>query len=235
MTEVTLSPAAESRPTPIPTGRAAFWRSGLTAALYLAGGVPLVFGLAFLASQLPGHIDLFESPLLGFGLFIGVAAGGGWLWGRALERLAGQGPLAWPVALSFPGLSILAALALGRLEVFLLEEGGAGDTPIYIVFAALFTLSSFFVVAAAGAVIGLALRDGRLALQLALFGGLAGGAGFLLADVVQHLLGRVVGGPNAAATATMLTVMAVGHAAAAFLGGGVIGWRLARRASGALR
>lgn len=234
MAEVTLSPAAESRPAPIPTARAAFLRAGLTAALYLAGGVPLVFALAFALSRLPGHIDLFESPLVGLGLFVAVSAWGGWLWGRGLERLAGRGPLAWPVALSFPVLSILAALALGRLEVLLLEEGGAGDTPIYIVFAALFTLSSFVVVAAAGAVIGLALRGGRLARDLALFGGLAGGLGFLAADVVQHLLGRVVGGPNAAATATMLTVMAVGHAAAAFAGGGVIGWRLARSASGAL-
>jgi hypothetical protein len=203
--------------------------------LYLATGVPLVFAAAFALSQLPGHMDLFESPLLGLGLFVAVSAGGGWLWGRTLERLVVQprpGPLAWPAAVSFPVVSIAAALALGRLEVFLLEDGGAGDTPIYVVFAALFTLSSFAVVAAMGGVIGLALRDGRLALELALFGGLAGGAGFLLADVVQHLLGRVVGGPNAAETATMLTVMAIGHAVAAFLGGGVIGWRLARRERG---
>jgi hypothetical protein len=220
------------------TPRAIFVRSGLTALLYLSGGVPLVFALAFALSQLPGHMDLFESPLLGLGLFIAVSAGGGWLWGRRLERLIGQlrsGPLAWAVAISFPVISMAAAMALGRLEVFLLEEGGAGDTPIYVVFAVLFTLSSFFVVAAMGSVIGLALQDRRLALELALSGGLAGGAGFLLADVVQHLLGRVVGGPNAAQTATMLTVMALGHAIAAFTGGGVIGGRLARHTAKAGR
>lgn len=214
--------------------RSIFIRSGLTAVLYLGGGVPLVFGVAFAFSRLPRHIDLFDSPIIGLGLFMGVLVGGGWLWGRTLERLAAQphsGALAWSVALGFPTISIIAAMALGRLEQILVEEGGARDTPIYLVFAVLFTLSSLVVVGVVGGVIGLALRDGRLAGELALFGGLAGGAGFLLADVIQHVLGRVVGGPNAAATATMLTVMMVGHAVAAFMGGGVIGWRLAQKNS----
>lgn len=218
-------------PSSPPTARAAFVRSGLSALVCLAGGVPLVFGLAFALSQLPGHIALLESPLLGLGLFVGVSAGGGWLWGRSLERLGGQARpsrLAWVVAIGFPAISIAAALALGRLEAYFLEDGGAGDTPVFVVFAVLFTLSSSSVVAVMGGLVGLAQRDGRLALQLAVRGGLAAGAGFLLADVVQHLLGRVVGGPNAAETATMLTVMAVGHAVAAFAGGGVIGWWLAR-------
>ena len=56
---------------------------------------------------------------------------------------------------------------------------------------------------------------------------MAGGA-FLVADVVQDLLGRRVGGPNAGATSTMLSVMAIGDLAAAIAGSAVIGALLTR-------
>ncbi|MBL8056022.1 MAG: hypothetical protein JNK29_04955 [Anaerolineales bacterium] len=233
MAEVTLSTPG-ARPASALTARAVFWRGGLTALLYLAGGLPLVFGVAFLLSRLPYHMDLFESPLLGMALFVGVTAGGGGLWGRSLARLTGRPEvktLAWAAAGSFLALVFSAAFALGQLEVVLVEERGAGDMPIYLVFAALFTLSSGYVTGGVGAALGLALRDRALALDLAWRGGLAGAAAFLAADVLQHLLGRVVGGPNAAATATMLTVMAVGHAAAALAGGGVIAARIWTRAA----
>lgn len=229
MTEASLPRAAEPRPAPALTARAVFWRGGLTAMLYLTGGLPLVFGIAFLLSRLPYHMDLFESPLLGMALFVSVTAGGGWLWGRSLARLTGRpqsGALAWTAAGTFLVLVFSAAFALGQLEVFLIEDRGAGNLPIYLVFAVLFTLSSFYVTAGMGAALGLALRDRTLALDLAWRGGLAGAGAFLAADVIQHLLGRVVGGPNAAATATMLTVMMIGHAAAALAGGGVIAARI---------
>ena len=52
---------------------------------------------------------------------------------------------------------------------------------------------------------------GRLALRAAL----AGAAAFLIANVIQDLLGRRVGGPNAAETATMITVMFLSNTCAA--------------------
>lgn len=226
--------AARLGPAAAPSARAAFWRGGLAAMLFLTGGLPLVFGLAFLLSRLPYHLDLFEAPLLGMALLVTVTAGGGWLWGRSLARLTGRPEhrrLAAAAAGTFLAAVFGAAFVLGRLEVFLIEERGAGDLPIYVVFAGLFTFSSALVVALMGAAVGLALREGALARELALFGGLAGGLGFLVADVIQHLLGRVVGGPNAAATATMLTVMMVGHAAAGLAGGGVIAVRIWRRSA----
>lgn len=234
MAEVTLSPTAKSRlATPL-TARAAFWRGGLTAMLYLTGGLPLVFGLAFLLSRLPYHIDLFESPVLGMALFVSVTAGGGWLWGRSLAHLTGRpevNALAWTTAGTFLAVVFSAAFALGQLEVMLIEEGGAAGAPVYLIFAALFTLSSFYVTAGVGAALGLALRDRALALDLAWRGGSAGAAAFLAADVIQHLLGRVVGGPNAEATFTMLSVMLIGHAAAALAGGGVIAARIWTRSA----
>ena len=46
-------------------------------------------------------------------------------------------------------------------------------------------------------------------------GALAGAAAFLIANVIQDLLGRRVGGPNAAETATMITVMLISNICAA--------------------
>jgi hypothetical protein len=42
----------------------------------------------------------------------------------------------------------------------------------------------------------------------------------------MEALGWQVGGPNAAARATMLTVMFAGNAGAALIGGAWLGWRL---------
>jgi len=126
---MTTRPISQSTRNPWIAGpRAIFVRSGLTAMLYLAGGVPLVFAVAFALSRLPWHTDLFENPILGLGSFVIVSAGGGWLWGRTLERLTAQsryGRLAWSVAVSFPIISIAAAMALGQLERFLVEDGEA--------------------------------------------------------------------------------------------------------------
>jgi hypothetical protein len=65
------------------------------------------------------------------------------------------------------------------------------------------------------AAIGLAVGGGRLAGRLAWRGALAGATAFLIANVIQDLLGRRVGGPNAAQTATMITVMFISNTMAA--------------------
>jgi len=97
---MTTRPISQGARNPwIAGSRAIFVRSGLTAMLCLAGGVPLVFAVAFALSRLPWHTDLFENPILGLGSFVIVSAGGGWLWAahwggsrpnRALARSLGR-------------------------------------------------------------------------------------------------------------------------------------------------
>src|SRR5919202_1374339 len=154
---------------------------------------------------------------------------GGALWGRSLGRIAryGQRRLMLAGALSFGPAMGLAVFFLATLEGALVERHGS-DMPVHVLFAVLFVGATFFVAAAVGFACGFAVGSWQLALQLALGGGLAAGGTFLVADVVQDLLGRRVGGTGAEETLTMLSVMAIGDLAAAIAGSAVIGVLLTR-------
>jgi len=205
----------------------------LPAALLLGGALPVIFFGVGVGESL-FHI----SDAVGSVLFVVVGLGGlclaGGLWGRSVALASGYARRArafWVAGLAFVVLTFASAQTLGTLEQLFVEQRVAGPMPIYIIFAILFTLASFVATALLMLVIGWMLRGWRFGLQLAWQAGLASATTFLLADVIQDLLGRRVGGPNAAATITMLSVAFIGNFLAAGAGGTVLGWRLSRTAA----
>jgi hypothetical protein len=212
------------------------WRSGLSGTLYLGLGVPLLLvGAVALSGLVPrGHALAAAAPAL---LLIMVMVGcglAGALWGRSLARLAGLHDarrIAWASGLAFGPLTMAAMLVLTRVEFVFVEQRLMRGVPIHIIFAIAFTASAFFVTTGVALAAGWTARGRGFGLQSALCAGLAAALAFLLADMVQDLLGRRVGGPGAERTATMLTVAFISNIIAAFAGSAVMGWRLRRGGS----
>lgn len=141
----------------------------------------------------------------------------GGLWARALARHTGPGTrrrMMWAGATSHVTLVILVAVGLAGLEEIFVGQGPS-PLPIHQLFTALFVPATALVCAGMSATIGLAAGGLWLAGRLAWRGALAGAVAFLIANVLQDLLGRRVGGPNAAETATMITVMFISNTFAA--------------------
>jgi hypothetical protein len=207
------------------------WRSGLSGALYLGLGVPLLLvGAVALSELVPrGHaLAAAAPPILLVVILVGCGLAGA-LWGGSLARLAGLQDvrrIAWASGVAFVPLTVTAMLGLTRVESVFVEERLARGVPIHIIFAIAFTLSAFFVTAGVALAAGWAARGTRFGVQSALWAGLAAALAFLLADIAQDLLGRRVGAPGAERTATMLTVTFIGNIIAAFAGSVVMGWRL---------
>ncbi len=236
----TSSAAAADERSLRPTDRASqriAWRSGL-AGLILQGAViaTFVFGMLLTAS-LPSHLARrLESsgPIVMMVLLAAFCALGGALWARTLAHISGiseRARLAWAGAFAYGPPLVLVVFLLSEGEKYFVEGPGQTLMPVHVAFAVLFTLAAAVMTAVLGAALGIARGDSRLAARLALYGGATAGSVFLVADVIQHLLGRHVGGPNAAATATMLTVMLVGNILASMAGSAIIGVLLSRHVS----
>ena len=202
---------------------------GLRGALYLGGAFPAIFVVLILAQQLLGH-DQDGATLPTLMLAIGALLAAGGLWGRSLARQAGAPRprlLMAATAITFGAANLAAVMGLGVLEKVFVEHGRAGPIPIHVVFAILFSLANVAAVGLLALVAGTVMRGWRFGLRLALAAGPAAGTAFLLADGLQDLLGRRVGGPRAEATFTMLSVALIGNLVAAFVASGVIGLLLA--------
>src|SRR5574341_131921 len=208
-------------------------RTGLWAALFLAGPILLTFLIAFGIQALPFHIDIADAAPVFFVIFFGLCAGGRWLWGgRLAADTSASEPrrMSWAGAISYAPMVIAAVLGLGALERIFVEQR-ASDLPIHVLFAILFTGGTLIVCAVLGVALGIALRSGAVMWKLALGGGVSGALGFLLITLILDLLGRRVGGPNAAATATMLTTMWAGNIVGAFTSGAASACLIRRNAA----
>lgn len=199
----------------------------------LAGLIPpLALTLVFIATMVLGavfqHVDQGTGSTIGVLLVLTALAAGGALWALALAAVTGvkrAGRLAVASAISQAGMTALAIIALGRLEVELVERGRSA-LPMHVLYTALFVPATFLCAAVVGGALGFALGDMRLAGRLAWRGGLAAALAYLALNVAQDVLGRRVGGPNAAATATMITVTLACYAGAAVAMSAVIGLEL---------
>jgi hypothetical protein len=201
-------------------------RGALLTGLWLFGGFLLGFGLAFWFNGLPMHMPESTRVQLSMMIVMIILVASGFAWGRAMARFSGASQpnrIVWAGALSFGPALILAALSLGRLEVALVERGQGPELPVHVLFTLLFVPAAFFVAGTGGFALGLAQENIQLALRLALGCGLAGGAAFLLVNLVMYQLGYKVGAPGAAERATMLTVMMAGSLGAALAGGAAVG------------
>jgi len=182
--------------------------------------------------------DLGEQAGLAIGLVLMVicCAGAAALWGYLISRIANSRftrPIAVVSASIYTFAVILAIAFLGRLEPIVVEERRL-NLPIHIAYAVLFVPAALLVCALVGGAIGIAAEDLHLARRLAWRSGVAGALAFLLLDIAQDLLGRRVGGPNAAATATMITVTLVCMLGAAIAASAAIGRTLAAHSRQAL-
>jgi hypothetical protein len=205
------------------------WRTAYTTALFLFGSLLLGFGLAIAASNLPMHFPEQTMNLISLLLLLAILFAGGALWGRAMARLTQSDQkrrLTWAGSLSFAPSLILAGIALSRLEFVIVERGDGPDLPVHVIFTLLFVPAAFFVASIGGLAIGIALKDYKLAVRLALGAGLAAALGFLLVDLVMDAVGYRVGAPGAAERATMLTVMMAGNLATSLAGGAALGFML---------
>ena len=234
---ISSSVAGEDRALTLPVRmeRRVGLRSALAGLILQAAVVAAFVALALLAAGLPGHMARQLEQIGQYAALASVllfCALGGALWAWTLARITGLGGrrrMAWAGAIVYPPAVIIAILLLNEVEKTFVEGAGRDLLPVHVVFAIAFTLAAATVTALMGLALGLAVRDRRLAIKLALYGGVTAGVAFLVAAVVQDLLGRRVGGPNAAATATMLTVMLISNIAASLAASTVMGIMLRRR------
>jgi hypothetical protein len=196
-----------------------------------------------------GALRLFGGLLLGggiMGLLEGLAPPGLWRdvasavalllcstldaagYGGALAHIAGleqQRARMARAAMVFGPLVLIVGLVLGLGEA---TAAAAIHIPIAALYTLLFVPATFLVTAGLGAAIGSGSGQPGAARALGLEGGGAAALAFLAADLLQHLLGRRVGGPHAAETATMVSVTLVALLFAAMAAGAVMGRALAR-------
>ena len=202
------------------------WRSALTTALALIGGLLVgVLSGSLVHFGLPESLaDAWRVGIAALPALAGTLAGGA-LWGRVMAGLAGSSEtrrMTWAGGLSFGPAVILAGLALSGLEVILVEKGGT-QLPLHVVFTLLFVPAASFVAAAGGLALGIALRNRQLAGKLALSAGLASGLAFLAVNLTMYAMGWIVGAPGAAQRLTMITVLTMSSTGASLAGGAVIG------------
>lgn len=207
--------AAVARPAAARQTRAAalagVWLPGsfvLTVATVMA--VQQLLGPAFVIEETRGAVLLISVGVAWMGL-----AGAFWL--RRVAQLAGLTATRGAVLMmagTHALLTIAAVFALGRLELYFVEDGHA-TIPLHNLFTLLFVPVVLICAALLCACVALVLRARPLTRRLAMRGGLAAALTFLALNVLQDLLGRRVGGPNAGATATMITVALIGNLGAA--------------------
>lgn len=191
----------------------------------VVAGLVLPFSIAFGAGLTGLDSSLPEYVFAGIIVLAGATLAGA-AFGRRLGLLAGAPDLrrmAWAGALGFGPAVIAAGILLGLAEPVALRATQGAGLSIHLLFWLLFVPAVFVVVAVTGLAFGSALRSRSLGAELALKAGLAAATNFFVAALIQHLLGRRVGGPNAAATATMVTVTLVGVVLAAPAAGAAMG------------
>lgn len=190
------------------------------AGLWLPGSLVLTVATVMVVQQLLGPAFVIEETR-GAVLLIGVAvawlslAGAYWL--RRVARLAGliaTRRAMFLTAVVHAVLTIAAVFGLGHLELYFVEEGHA-RIPLHNLFTLLFVPTVLICAALLCTCVALVLGARPLTGRLAWLGGLAAALTFLALNVLQDLLGRRVGGPDAGATATMITVALIGNLGAA--------------------
>ena len=181
--------------------------------------LPLSLVVGFFAASALSDIGMHQgigAPLAVLFALLVLAAGGG-LWARSLARLMAlphTRRIALAGAASYAALVFIAVIGLGALEQEFVEFGRT-SLPIHVLYTLLFVPATFAASGLLALAIACAAGQAKHGLRIALISGTASALAFLALNVLQDLLGRRVGGPNAAETATMITVTLVCNVAAA--------------------
>jgi len=194
----------------------------------LAGLLPpaaFIVGIAagLLVVNLGGNTDAIQP--IGVAVLFSLLLAGNALWARMSARIAGlQHARRFILVAAITQLVVTFAsvLVLGKLEEHFVGDGNT-SLPIHVLYTLLFVPAAFICALIVGVACGLALGKPALAWRMGLHGAAAAAFAFLVLNVLQDMLGRRVGGPNAADTATMITVTLVCHAAASMAFSAAIG------------
>lgn len=207
-------------------------RGALSTVLTLFGGllVGLIFGdLVFHA--LPGHSLENPSPthmaIAALPALLGFLAGGA-AWGVAMAKIAGKPNtrrVAFAGMLGFAPVTIALAIGLSFVET-IANTGFLARISIHRLFTLLFVPAAFLIAGISAWVFGKGLRDNKLARSLLWQVGSAAGLTFLVVNLFMESCGWVIGAPEAASRATMVTVLVVANISAALVGGAVMGRKL---------
>jgi hypothetical protein len=180
----------------------------------LAGLLPpasFIAGIAagLLIVNLGGNTDAIQP--VGLIVLFGLMLAGNALWARAIARLAGlqhARHFIFITVITQVAITFASVLVLGKLEEHFVENGNTA-LPLHVLYTLLFVPTTFIGAFTVGVVCGVAMGKPALAWRMGLHGASVAATAFLVLNVLQDLLGRRVGGPNAAATATMITVTMV--------------------------
>lgn len=236
MTMATPITSAPPNAAPQPRARP-LWRAGLVG-LYLPASFVVVFVVLSLINNVRGYgagngagdgndLPATLSMLIGAAIF----ALGGWLWTRALIRplnLSHATRVCAVGAVCVAATTTLCIITLSRLEEYFVANGNS-PIAIHQLYTLLFVPATFLTTAITAGGIGRAIGHTAFAVRLALQTGSAAALAYLVLNILQDLLGRRVGGPNAADTATMITVTLVCYIAAALTTSAVMGRLLCAR------
>ena len=208
-------------------------QGALLTVLTLFGGLCLGSAIGFSVFEaLPGHsivspsaVHISLAALPAFAGFLGGSAAWGVLMGRLAGRRDGR-RLALAGMVGFAPITLTLGIGLSAIEPYVLEQLGAW-LPVHRLFTLLFVPAAFLIAGVSAWAAGLGLGRRPLAWALLWRVGGAAALAFLGVNLVMEACGWVVGGPNAAARYTMLTVMILGNLGAALAGGAVMGAALA--------
>lgn len=208
--------------------------SGLSAALFLwIAPMLMMIGIAGLTTALLGESQSNSFLEKAFPVFFFVAVLlGGALFGRTLSRLTHYANerrlmIAGGLGFAIPFTTVVFALNMAEAIV----TAGKISMPLHILFAILFNGGMFLISLCHGLVYGIALKNSRAMIRLALASGVGGVLGFGLVNLLMDTLGLRVGAPNAEQTATMLTTLIFGNVVGALSGGAALGYMFARYVS----
>jgi hypothetical protein len=125
---------------------------------------------------------------------------------------------------ALPFITTVFSLSMAEAIV----TAGRISMPLHILFALLFNGGMLFTSSLHGLAHGIALKNSRVMVQLALASGVGGMLGFGLVNLVMDSIGLRVGAPNAAQTATVLMTMILGNIVGSFSGGAALGYVFAK-------
>ncbi len=174
---------------------------------------PAAFIAGIVAGMLIVNLGGNTNTIQPFGMMVLFASmlAGSALWALAIERLAGlQHTRRFIIiaAITQVAITFTAMLVLGKAEEHFVENGNT-NLPLHVLYTLLFVPATFIGAFIAGSVCAFVMDKPALAWRMGLHCAAAAAFAFLVLNVLQDMLGRRVGGPNAAETATMITVTLV--------------------------
>jgi len=195
------------------------------AGFWLIAAIP-ISALIAVSLQLLLSINLMndDGPIGNVILFLGLFAAG-YMWARAISSRSG---LVNNKLMNIVGGLAFTLLVMGGRLLVVVHDPRNVFGPLFhykqhLLYGSVFVIWTGLVVGGTGLILGISLKDWKLALKLLGAGLLSGGGTFLAVAFLMDLIGFRVGAPRADERFTMLVVSALGIWSAALVGSAVFG------------